>query len=168
MEVRLSNLGRGVEGGVNHAATSEYAFKFDETLSAGSSQQRVYDVAAKDIVESVLQGVNGSIMAYGQTGAGSDQRAYSAPPTSSFCSSLAHLSRFLLLSALVLVSKTYTIVGDKQSYENRGLIPRAIGHIFRAIGERPDLAFRVAVSYIEIYNGERQNTMRAIAPCVAV
>lgn len=42
------------------------------------------------------------------------------------------------------------MVGEKMSYENRGIIPRAIGHIFRAISDRPDLAFRVAVSYLEV------------------
>jgi kinesin family member 6/9 len=32
------------------------------------------------------------------------------------------------------------------------LIPRAISHLYREIAERPQLAFTVRVSYLEIYN----------------
>ncbi|KAL2555544.1 Armadillo/beta-catenin repeat family protein/kinesin motor family protein [Forsythia ovata] len=46
------------------------SFKFDEVFSESSSQKRVYEVVAKPVVESVLDGYNGTIMAYGQTGTG--------------------------------------------------------------------------------------------------
>jgi hypothetical protein len=69
------SLGR--HGGI-HAAVdntlAERQFQFDHLLS-NSSQEQVYDLAAKDIVETVLQGSNGTIMAYGQTGAGSVARS---------------------------------------------------------------------------------------------
>ncbi|KAI5082099.1 hypothetical protein GOP47_0001842 [Adiantum capillus-veneris] len=45
-------------------------FQFDEVLTEHASQKRVYEVVAKPVVESVLQGYNGTIMAYGQTGTG--------------------------------------------------------------------------------------------------
>lgn len=45
-------------------------FQFDEVLTDHASQKRVYEVVAKPVVESVLQGYNGTIMAYGQTGTG--------------------------------------------------------------------------------------------------
>uniref|UniRef100_A0ACD5ZPH9 Uncharacterized protein n=1 Tax=Avena sativa TaxID=4498 RepID=A0ACD5ZPH9_AVESA len=45
-------------------------FEFDEVLTEFSSQKRVYEVVAKPVVESVLEGYNGTIMAYGQTGTG--------------------------------------------------------------------------------------------------
>ena len=77
--------------------------------------------------------------------------------------------RLLTLYDLVLFfrplrnfSKTYTMSGDKLSYENRGIIPRAISHIFRAMNDRPDLAFRINVSYVEIYNGQSKRSSNFI------
>ncbi|XP_078442411.1 armadillo repeat kinesin 3 [Wolffia australiana] len=45
-------------------------YEFDEVLTEVASQKRVYEVVAKPVVESVLEGYNGTIMAYGQTGTG--------------------------------------------------------------------------------------------------
>ncbi|TYG91330.1 hypothetical protein ES288_A12G253400v1 [Gossypium darwinii] len=44
--------------------------EFDEVLTEFASQKRVYEVVAKPVVEGVLDGYNGTIMAYGQTGTG--------------------------------------------------------------------------------------------------
>ncbi|XP_039046800.1 kinesin-like protein KIN-UA isoform X2 [Hibiscus syriacus] len=45
-------------------------YEFDEVLTEFASQKRVYEVVAKPVVEGVLNGYNGTIMAYGQTGTG--------------------------------------------------------------------------------------------------
>ncbi|KAG7590935.1 P-loop containing nucleoside triphosphate hydrolase [Arabidopsis thaliana x Arabidopsis arenosa] len=45
-------------------------YEFDEVLTEAASQKRVYQVVAKPVVESVLEGYNGTVMAYGQTGTG--------------------------------------------------------------------------------------------------
>ncbi|KAL2629949.1 hypothetical protein R1flu_014635 [Riccia fluitans] len=45
-------------------------YQFDEILTETASQKRVYEVVAKPVVESVLEGYNGTVMAYGQTGTG--------------------------------------------------------------------------------------------------
>ncbi|KAK3001477.1 hypothetical protein RJ639_021873 [Escallonia herrerae] len=45
-------------------------YEFDEVLTEFASQKRVYEVVAKPVVESVLDGYNGTLMAYGQTGTG--------------------------------------------------------------------------------------------------
>ena len=45
-------------------------FTFDSVFGPSSSQKQIYDVCASPIVQSVLEGYNGSIFAYGQTGAG--------------------------------------------------------------------------------------------------
>ncbi|KAJ7010817.1 kinesin-like protein KIN-UA [Populus alba x Populus x berolinensis] len=45
-------------------------YEFDELLTEFASQKRVYEVVAKPVVESVLDGYNGTVMAYGQTGTG--------------------------------------------------------------------------------------------------
>ena len=45
-------------------------FTFDAVFAANVEQKHIYDVCASSVVESVLNGYNGTIFAYGQTGAG--------------------------------------------------------------------------------------------------
>jgi hypothetical protein len=45
-------------------------FTFDRTYSQVSKQEVIFDETAKPILESVLEGYNGTIFAYGQTGTG--------------------------------------------------------------------------------------------------
>ncbi|XWS75191.1 hypothetical protein CRYUN_Cryun01aG0064100 [Craigia yunnanensis] len=49
---------------------SSESYKFDEVFTETASQKRLYEVVAKPVVESVLSGYNGTVMAYGQTGTG--------------------------------------------------------------------------------------------------
>nr|GMC70817.1 kinesin-like protein KIN-UC isoform X1 [Ipomoea batatas] len=49
---------------------SSESYRFDEVFAESASQKRVYDAVAKPVVESVLDGYNGTVMAYGQTGTG--------------------------------------------------------------------------------------------------
>ena len=46
------------------------AFEFDSVFEPAASQQRVYEEVGAPIVQSVLEGYNGTILAYGQTGSG--------------------------------------------------------------------------------------------------
>jgi kinesin family protein 6/9 len=91
-----------------------------------ASQDQVYETVARDIVDSVLEGYNGTILAYGQTGAG----------------------------------KTFTMTGGTGNYNHRGIIPRAIGHIFQSILARPQTETTVKVSYLEIYNEQFYDLFR--------
>ena len=45
-------------------------FTFDGTFEKDVTQEHVYNAAASSIVEGVLEGYNGTIFCYGQTGAG--------------------------------------------------------------------------------------------------
>eukprot|EP01006_Ploeotia_vitrea_P033383 TRINITY_DN65487_c10_g5_i2.p1 TRINITY_DN65487_c10_g5~~TRINITY_DN65487_c10_g5_i2.p1 ORF type:complete len:851 (+),score=535.62 TRINITY_DN65487_c10_g5_i2:178-2730(+) len=47
----------------------DWTFRFNDVLH-NASQEEVFDAAAVDILEGVIQGYNGTILAYGQTGAG--------------------------------------------------------------------------------------------------
>ncbi|KAJ4834636.1 hypothetical protein Tsubulata_020203 [Turnera subulata] len=49
---------------------SSESYQFDEVFTETASQKRVYQAVAKPVVESVLNGYNGTVMAYGQTGTG--------------------------------------------------------------------------------------------------
>eukprot|EP01041_Mallomonas_annulata_P002751 gene2751-5419_t len=45
-------------------------FSFDAVFGTNAEQKNIYDICAASVVESVLNGYNGTIFAYGQTGAG--------------------------------------------------------------------------------------------------
>lgn len=62
-----SREGRG--GGVNNNAKSQ-AFRFDGVLPADSSQEELFNAAARDVVQAALDGYNGTVFAFGQTGSG--------------------------------------------------------------------------------------------------
>lgn len=94
-----------------------YQFKFDNVLN-NASQEDVYEVCGSDIVRRALRGFNGTIMAYGQTGAG----------------------------------KTYTMSGGRQSYKQRGIIPRTVSQIFSELRAMPDVDPKISIQYLEIYN----------------
>lgn len=38
--------------------------------------------------------------------------------------------------------KTFTMCGDARSFHHRGVIPRALAHVFRGIETRPDRIYR--------------------------
>lgn len=48
----------------------DYTFKFDSTLNMQTKQETVFNTVAKEVVDSVLDGYNGTVFAYGQTGSG--------------------------------------------------------------------------------------------------
>eukprot|EP01137_Pigoraptor_chileana_P025291 Opistho-2@94559 len=47
-----------------------HGFKFDQVYDKDTTQDELYGTAIKPVVESVLEGYNGSVIAYGQTGTG--------------------------------------------------------------------------------------------------
>jgi len=49
---------------------TSHLFEFDQVFDPNASQKEVYDVAARPIIDSVLEGFNGAIFAYGQTSSG--------------------------------------------------------------------------------------------------
>lgn len=45
-------------------------FKFDKVMGESSSNQEVYEITAQDVVRDFVRGYSGSVITYGQTGAG--------------------------------------------------------------------------------------------------
>lgn len=96
-------------------------YYFDNVFDGTSNQLDLYVDTARPIVDKVLEGYNGTILAYGQTGTG----------------------------------KTYTMSGNPDSPQTKGIIPNAFAHIFGHIAKaRENQKFLVRVSYMEIYNEE--------------
>lgn len=109
--------GQAEPGAILNNKQNSFKFRFDHVFH-NSSQTDVYDLFARDIVQSVVDGVSGCIMTYGQTGSG----------------------------------KTFTMMGDTQNYEHRGIAPRAISQVFNEVNSRIEFEYRITCTYMEIYN----------------
>lgn len=106
----------GSQAYVNNQVT-DWSFKVDGILH-NVSQGETFDSVAKDMSNKALDGYNGTVLCYGQTGAG----------------------------------KTFTMTGATENYEQRGLIPRTIQHLFKEIQNRQDRSYTIRIGYLEIYN----------------
>lgn len=107
-------------------------FSFDHCFW-NCAQDVFYDVTAKPVVDDVLKGFNGTIFAYGQTGAGKS--------FSMFGPGLAFGS-------------------DEMQPELGGIIPRANFQIFAALKAiPPEIEVSFKVSFVEIYNEQIQDLL---------
>lgn len=101
-------------------------FSFDSAFDSNSKQFDVYDEAVRPIVDSVLQGFNGTVFAYGQTGTG---KTYTMEGPSG--------------------------IGKNIASDQRGVIPNSIDQIFQHIAQSPpSLQYLVRASFLEIYQEE--------------
>jgi kinesin family member 5 len=83
-----------------------------------SRQGDIFEFSIRSTVSDVLAGYNGTVFAYGQTGAG----------------------------------KSYTMMGDMEDVQNKGIIPRIVEQLFAAFQTAPQhMEFTVKVGYMEIY-----------------
>ncbi|XP_061391666.1 kinesin-like protein KIF3A [Musca vetustissima] len=121
--IKVDKLKRAITVVKPNATVNEppKTYYFDNVFDGDSSQLDLYVDTARPIVEKVLEGYNGTILAYGQTGTG----------------------------------KTYTMSGNPESPQTKGIIPNAFAHIFGHIAKaKENQKFLVRVSYMEIYNEE--------------
>ena len=66
----------------------------------------------------------------------------------------------------VICSKTFTITGGPDRYDDRGLIPRTLSMIFAEKEARAnEFIFDVSISYLEIYNVREQQQPQRTASC---
>lgn len=121
--VRVDKLNRCITVLKPNAPATEppKIYFFDNVFAEDSTQIDLYVDTARPIVDKVLEGYNGTILAYGQTGTG----------------------------------KTYTMSGNPESPQTKGVIPNTFAHIFGHIAKaKENQKFLVRVSYMEIYNEE--------------
>lgn len=121
--IQVDKINRAITVAKPNATANEppKTYYFDNVFDGGSNQLDLYVDTARPIVDKVLEGYNGTILAYGQTGTG----------------------------------KTYTMSGNPDSPQTKGIIPNAFAHIFGHIAKaRENQKFLVRVSYMEIYNEE--------------
>jgi centromeric protein E len=111
---------------LSERVTGRTFFTFDKTFEEDTDNRQVYESVARDIVGSVVQGLNGTIFAYGQTSSG---KTYTMQGSGNLDEGLSG--------------------GDEG-----GLVHMAANDIFSQIRDMPDRLFLVRVSFLEIYNEE--------------
>lgn len=104
--------------------TGRTFFTFDKTFGEQTNNTQVYDGVAKGIVNSVVEGLNGTIFAYGQTSSGKTYTMQGA----------GNLEQ--------------GIGGEG------GIVHMAANDIFSQITKKQERNFLVRVSFLEIYNEE--------------
>ena len=57
------------EGYINNTIR-KHTFKFDKIFDCPTTQEQIFNEVAKDVIDSAIDGYNGTIFAYGQTGSG--------------------------------------------------------------------------------------------------
>ena len=101
-------------------------FTFDAVYGPESFQQEVYDECGFALVESVIEGYNGTMFAYGQTGCGKTH---------------------------TMMGPSHPDGPEAVPEPDRGIIPKALRHIFQFIDSADkETKFLVRCSYLEIYN----------------
>ncbi|NXY89724.1 KIF15 protein, partial [Alcedo cyanopectus] len=110
-----------------HSKPEPKIFTFDYVANMETTQESVFSSVAKNIIESCMNGYNGTIFAYGQTGSGKTFTMMGPPDSDNFTHSL------------------------------RGVIPRSFEYLFFLIEREKEKAgngksFLCKCSFIEIYN----------------
>ncbi|KAJ3155321.1 Kinesin-like protein kif21b [Geranomyces michiganensis] len=99
-------------------------FTFNGVYGSDSTQAQIWD-RVQSVVDGVLDGFNGTILAYGQTSSG---------------------------KTYTMLGPDWELGAQPETH---GVIPRAVSHIFARIQnlsqEEPDLDYAVSVSFLEIY-----------------
>ncbi len=104
--------------------TGRTFFTFDKTFGEKTTTREVYSNIAKGIVESVVNGLNGTIFAYGQTSSG---KTYTMQGSGTI---------------------------EEGNEGDGGVVHMAAKDIFSQISADPERVYLLRVSFIEIYNEE--------------
>lgn len=113
-------------GNAAQGANEVKSFQFDAFFDGTTSQEDVYEQVARPIIDGVLDGYNGTLFAYGQTGTG---KTYTMMGNSNS-------------SGPELDSKV----------DERGIIPRSLDQIFSTMRESAEeYVYEVSMSYVQLY-----------------
>ncbi|CAH0480292.1 unnamed protein product [Peronospora belbahrii] len=113
-------------------------YAFDEVYDTEHSTQNIYDGLARLIARSALDGIHGSIFAYGQTSSGK---------TYTMQGSGLKNRRMMLAQEQKIETEQ-----DRRPEDDDGLIQLAVKDLFDEMARRTDIEFLVRVSYLEVYN----------------
>ena len=105
-------------------------FTFDYIANEDSSQSEIFTKCAKDICDSILEGYNGTIFVYGQTGAGKTYTLL-GPKFSNSNEPFSHVEmNSNSMHSSFLINQGYLSYIYKKEEEGKGILPRAIEYLF--------------------------------------
>jgi hypothetical protein len=67
---KIENFEREKIKNIVDNSTREFKFKFSATFGMSATQEELFTICAKPLVDDALSGLNGTLFAYGQTGSG--------------------------------------------------------------------------------------------------
>ncbi|RLN68410.1 hypothetical protein BBJ28_00022399 [Nothophytophthora sp. Chile5] len=126
----------------SHVRRRAGIYAFDEVYDAQYSTRAIYDGLARSIARSALDGIHGSIFAYGQTSSG---KTYTMQGTN-FRSTGARKA------TLSVAEESPETEEDRRPAVGDGLVQLAVKDLFDEMARRTDAEFLVRVSYLEVYN----------------
>ena len=159
-QVLLSRGSTSTSGG----GAEQRAFTFDAAFGPSATQAEVYDATARRIVDSVIDGFNGTVRHLCSLGLGADHRPGNGIVESRLTSCDASPPSFIaqvFAYGQTGTGKTHTMEGGEG--EAAGLALRAFGHLFEAIGNAAgDATFLVRASMLEIYNEDIRDLLSKV------
>ena len=117
---------------LNERVLNRTFFTFDKTFGEDATTGQVYNDVAKGLVDSVVNGLNGTIFAYGQTSSG---KTYTIQGSGGYGG--------------MIDSSTST-----NTEQVPGIVHMAARDIFKHVQNDPNRVYLLKVSYVEIYNEE--------------
>lgn len=118
--IRMTN--NQAAGSTAAGDTVQYDFPFDQILDEKCNQEKVFRLSGTSIVDDAMNGFNGSVLSYGQTGAG--KVSVTTLYLSVECTDIYFMFKYTYLVDIYDVWST-----DRLAHLRRG-IHRAIGQVF--------------------------------------
>lgn len=155
-----------------------HVYDFNAVFDCNATQRDVYDRVCRPLVNNVLEGYNGTIFAYGQTGTGKtytmegvkNRSVPNAKATVKDEEGSEQKSSNKILNGpasqrkLSSSSRRPSLVNDgpiqTNDHASEGIIPRAFKQIFDHVARASEIQFLIRASYLEIYQEEIHDLLR--------
>lgn len=112
---------------VSRPLIEDKIFEFDKVLKHTINQVEVFNYVAKNIINDVTEGYNGTIMAYGQTGSGKTYTIFGK-------------------------QESLDYNAEEGLNSEAGIVPRAICYLFDQLrNEGKKVKFKISVSFFQVY-----------------
>ena len=122
-----------------------HKYTFDHIFGTGEKQEGVFDMIGVPTIDKIMEGYNGTVFAYGQSGSGKTHTMLAPDGGSAKC-----------------------LDPSRTEFSNRGLIPRMCAEIFERIEKRraedKTVHYQVECSFYEIYNEELMDLLAEPLP----
>lgn len=138
-------------------------YTYDYIATEESTQTEIFDQCARNIADSTLQGYNGTIFVYGQTGAGKTFTLLG--PKLSGSSQISHEdannSIFNGGSTGMNQQSSYNRFLQKKDEEGKGVLPRVIDYLFEKSKTFDNSTISFSCSFLEIYQEQISDLLDA-------